>query len=92
MFVTNSGDNSVAIYANDPETGALDKKCVLPVSGDYPRDIMLFPDGQHFACTNQESDSITVFKVNYDNDYIVMDGNPLKVPSPTCIKFRKLSK
>ena len=63
---------------------------MLPVSGIYPRDIYIFPDGAHFASVNQESDTITTFGVNYDQRYIYMQGKPVKVPCPTCIVVKKL--
>ena len=89
LFATNSGDNSVVIYRigadKEPE-----QMCVLPVSGVYPRDIFIFPDSQHFASINQDSDSITPFGVNYDKGYMYMSGQPVHVPSPTCIAVKKL--
>ena len=89
LFVTNSGDNSVAVYRIDEEK-KMDKMCVLPVSGIYPRDIYLFPDKQHFVSVNQESDSLTFFGVNYEKGYIYMKGRPIHVPCPTCIATKKL--
>lgn len=89
LFVTNSGDNSVAIYKIDAEK-KMNKLCVLPVSGIYPRDIYLFPDNKYFASVNQESDSITIFGVNYEKGYIYMKGKPVHVPCPTCIAVKKL--
>ena len=90
LFVSNSGDNSVAVYKIDAEKH-MDKLCVLPVSGIYPRDIYLFPGGKHFASVNQESDSITIFGVNYEKGYIYMKGRPVHVPCPTCIEVKKLN-
>jgi 6-phosphogluconolactonase len=88
LYVTNSGDNSVAIYRIG-EDKMMEKLCVLPVSGIYPRDIYLFPDNAHFASINQESDSITIFGVNYEKGYIYMQGKPIHVPCPTCIAVKK---
>lgn len=90
LFATNSGDNSVAIYRIG-EGHKMEMVCVLPVSGIYPRDIYLFPDKKHFASINQESDSITIFKVNYEKGYICMKGKPVHVPCPTCIAVKKLN-
>ena len=89
LFVTNSGDNSVAIYKID-EAHKMNRMCVLPVSGIYPRDIYIFPDKQHFASINQESNSITIFGVNYEKGYIYMKGRPVSVPCPTCIAVKKM--
>ncbi|MEE1242507.1 lactonase family protein [Frisingicoccus sp.] len=89
LFVTNSGDNSVAIYKID-EAKKMHNLCVLPVSGIYPRDMYLFPDQKHFASVNQESDSVTFFNVDYEKGCIFRKGKPLKVPCPTCIAVKEI--
>ena len=89
LYVTNSGDNSVAIY-QILEDGKLNKLCVLPVSGIYPRDLFILPDQKHFVSVNQESDTLTFFETNYDKKYICMKGKPVSVPCPTCITVKKL--
>ena len=91
LFACNSGNNSVAIYEIEPESGQMQHLCVLPVSGEFPCDTLLLPDGIHFASVNQESSSITSFKINYENGFFVMDGKPVDLPSPTCIRLHKLS-
>lgn len=90
LFVTNSGHNSVAIYYNDPQTQLLDRLCVLPTSGDYPRDLILVPGRDSFVCVNQESNSLTCFDVNYTGHYIAMTAAPISVVCPTCIRIRKI--
>lgn len=89
LFVTNSGDNSVAIYELDEQKN-MNTMCVLPVSGIYPRDIYLFPDGEHFVTTNQESDTLTFFQVDYTKKCIFRKGKPMHVPNPTSIVVKKL--
>ena len=61
-FLYNStGENTVTMYAVDQETGLLTKKFTLPISGDYPKDLMIFPDNKHIAIANHGSNSITAF-------------------------------
>lgn len=45
LFTSTAGDNTVAMFHIDPETGCLEKKFALPISGEYPKDIAMFPDG-----------------------------------------------
>jgi 6-phosphogluconolactonase len=90
LFVTNSGNNSVAVYSINQEDQLMDTVCILPVSGEYPRDLAVMPNDTMIAAVNQEGNSITSFKVNYEKGYIVMTGAPLKLPSPTSIKIKKL--
>ena len=48
-------DNTVAMFRIDRETGMLTKEFALPISGEYPKDIAMFPDGKHIAVVNHES-------------------------------------
>ena len=89
LLVTNSGENSVAVF-NILEGGALELKCVLPVSGEFPSDLLLMPGSEKFSTVNQEGDAVTSFKVNYDRGYFLMTGKPLKLKDPTCIRLVRL--
>ena len=90
LVSTNAGDNSVVIFSIDPETGLLEKKLCLPVSGDYPKDAALFPDNRHLVSLNHESSTMTFFTVNLERGLIVMNGKELKVEQPNCIIFHRL--
>ena len=90
LFASNSGNNSVALFEIEPESGQMKRLCVLPISGEFPCDTLILPDGIHFASVNQESSSITSFKINFEKGYFVMDGKPVDLPSPTCVRLYKL--
>lgn len=85
LFCTTAGENTVSMYEIDPETGCLEKKFTLPISGDYPKDLVIFPDNQHIAIANHASNTITTFKVDYEKNIIVMNSKPLKVETPNSI-------
>ena len=85
LFTSTAGDNTVAMFRIDPETGMLTKEFALPISGEYPKDIAMFPDGKHIAVVNHESNSITTFTVDYEKKILVMKGKPMKVETPNCI-------
>lgn len=90
LYVSNSGNNSVAVYKIDEKTKEMSRICVLPISGEYPKDILLGTDGKSFLCVNQMSDSMTMFDMNYEKGYFVMHRKPIKLYSPTSIKLKKL--
>ena len=90
LFCSTAGDNTVAMYEIDDETGLLNKKFALPISGEYPKDLAVFPDSQHIAVANHESNTITTFKVDYEKNILVMKGKPQKIEAPNCIKFFEL--
>lgn len=89
IIASNAGDNSVTMYKIQSD-GTLNKLFCLPVSGEYPKDTALFPDNKYLVSCNNESDTLTFFKVNLENNTIVMNGPEIKVQKPNCVIFHKL--
>lgn len=89
LFTSTAGDDTVAMYSIDQETGKLTQEFALPISGEYPKDIALFPDGKHIACVNHESNSITTFTIDYEKKVLVMKGKPMRVDTPNTILITK---
>jgi 6-phosphogluconolactonase len=90
IISSNAGDNSVILYEIDEQTGMLTKKFCLPVSGDYPKDAVLFPDNRHLVSANHISSTLTFYDVDMEKNVIVMHGKEIKVQQPNCIIFHKL--
>lgn len=90
LFCSNAGDNSIAFFERDENTGMLKKKSVLPISGDYPKQICIFPDQKHIASLNHESNDITFFTIDYENGIIVQHGKPVEIETPNCAVIKKL--
>lgn len=91
VMCSNAGENSVAVFSIDEETGELEKLLVLPISGDYPKDVGFFPDGKHIVSVNHESNSLSFFKLDIEKRLIVMDGPFVKVRSGNCVIMKRLS-
>ena len=89
IFCSTAGEDTVAMYKRDEKTGLLEKQCILPISGNYPKDLAVFPDGKHLAVVNHESNSITTFAIDYEKKLLVMKGKPMKVETPNSIIFSK---
>ena len=92
VFCSNAGENTVTMYDRDEETGLLTMKNSLPISGDYPKDIAIFPDGEHMVVANHGSGTLTFFKVDYERSLIIMNKLPLEVNQPNCIRIVELTK
>lgn len=90
LMCSNAGENSVAIYAIDEKTGLLDKRFVLPISGDYPKDVAFFPDSKHIVSLNHESSTMSFFDLDLKNNIIVMHGAFMKVAHGNCIIMKRL--
>lgn len=84
MFISNAGDNSVCMYKRDAATGLLEYSFCLPISGEYPKDVALFPDGKHLASVNHESGTITFFDIDYEKNLLIMNCRSEKVNQPNC--------
>lgn len=87
LFCANAGDNAVSLFSRDADTGLLSPKFCLPISGEYPKDIDIFPDGRHIASVNHESGTITFFRVDYEKNLLIMSANGLRVNQPNCCVF-----
>ena len=89
LFCSNAGDNSVSMYERDTETGMLSLKFCLPISGEYPKDIAIFPDGQHLAAINHGG-NISFFHIDYEKGLLVMSDRSVAVNEPNCCEIVKI--
>ena len=85
VLCSNAGDNTMGIFEVDNQTGMLKQICVLPISGDYPKAGDFFPDKRHFMSLNHETNTMTIFRINYEEKYFSMWGKPIKIETPNCI-------
>lgn len=90
IFCSNAGDNSIAFFVRDEKTGRLTRSTTLPISGDFPKDLCLFPDGRHVASINHATGSITFFTVDYEKGLLVMHGKPIRIETPNCAIIHEL--
>ena len=92
LFCSTAGDDSVACYQIEHESGMLTRLFSLPISGMYPKDIALFPDQKHLAVVTNASGTITTFKIDYEKKVLVMKGKPQKLDTPNCMVFQEIEK
>ena len=90
IVASNAGENSVSLFEIDSEEGKLTRRFCLPISGEYPKDACLFPDNRHLVSLNHESNTMTFFRVDMENDVIVMNGKEMKIKQPNCIIFHTI--
>ena len=82
LYVSNAGDNSIGVFNRDPDTGILTLCCCLPIAGEYPKDIGVFPDGRHILSVNHNTGELTFFHMDYEKGSMVM--RRLAKPAPEC--------
>ena len=90
LYCSNAGENTVSVFSRDEETGLLTRLCCLPVSGEYPKDIAVFPDSRHIVSVNHESGSLSFFTVDYEKGLMVMSGRSIPVNEPNCCAIVKI--
>ena len=87
LFCTTAGEDTVSMFERDEETGMLTRKFTLPISGEYPKDLVLLPDDKHLVLANHASNTLTTFTVDYDKNIIAMNGKPIKIAQPNSIRI-----
>lgn len=87
LFASNRGEDSVAVFAIDPGTGALTHIDTAPTGGKTPRNFAIDPTGSWLLAANQDSDEIVVFRIDHKTGYLTPTGERVQVPSPACLKF-----
>lgn len=90
IIASNAGENSVSLYEVDSEQGTLTMLFCLPISGEYPKDAVLFPDNKHLVSLNHESNTMTFFTVDYENNCIVMNGKEMELKEGNRLIFYEL--
>lgn len=90
LYCANAGDNSIAFFDRDLETGRLTQRSVLPISGDYPKEMVVFPDGRHIGSLNHSSGSLTFFSVDFEKGLLIMHGAPVITETPNCCLIHEL--
>lgn len=90
IFCSNAGDNSVCTFERDEETGKLAKKFCLPVSGQFPKDIAISDDNKFLLSINNESNTISFFKMDIDAGTLIMNGPMVSFKSGNCVIIHKL--
>ncbi|MCR5627142.1 MAG: lactonase family protein [Lachnospiraceae bacterium] len=90
VFGSNAGDDSVACYKRDVETGKLEMLFVLPVSGQFPKDIAISDDNKFLLSINNESNTISFFDIHLDDKTLIMNGPMVNFQAGNCIIIHKL--
>lgn len=87
LYASNRGDDSIAVFSVDSETGALKLIEVVLTKGKRPRNFALDPTGSWLLVANQESDNIVVFRVDGATGRLTATGEAAHVGSPACVKI-----
>jgi 6-phosphogluconolactonase len=87
LYVSNRGNDSIAILSVDESTGALTPRGGVPTGGKEPRHFAIDPSGKYLLAENQLSDNIVVFKIDAVTGGLTSTGQIVEVPSPVDLTF-----
>ena len=87
LYASNRGDDSIAVFAIDPNSGKLSFVERVATGGKTPRHFTLDPTGKWLFAANQDSNSITIFGVDPGNGRLTSTSHVLQVATPVCVVF-----
>ncbi|MCR4892267.1 MAG: lactonase family protein [Lachnospiraceae bacterium] len=90
LFCSNAGDDSVAVFKLDEMTGLLTQLFVLPISGRFPKDIATSDDNRYLLSINNESNTISFFKMDFEARTLIMNGPFEEFDSGNCLIIHEL--
>lgn len=87
LYVSNRGDDSIAVFGIDPPSGKLSFVEHAPTGGKTPRHFTLDPTGEWLFVENQESGTVNLFAVSPASGQLTATSKSWRVPSPVCVVF-----
>ena len=87
LYVSNRGDNSLAIFSVDPKDGTLTRTGLVPTGGKFPRHFSITPDGKAVIVANQDSGHLRVFDRDVESGDLLMTDEIVEIPAPNYIRF-----
>jgi 6-phosphogluconolactonase len=87
VYVSNRGNNSIAVFSVSAATGTLALEQVVSTEGDWPRNFTLDPTGQWLLVANQRSGTIVVFQRDRDSGRLTLTPQRMALPAPVCLRF-----
>ena len=85
VYASNRGDDTLAVFDVDAQTGALTLVQTQPTGGRWPRHFAVDPSGRFLLAANERSDTLVTFAI--EGGRLRPTGHALEVPSPVCVAF-----
>jgi 6-phosphogluconolactonase len=87
VYMANRSDNSISVFSLESERGDLALRSSVDAMGSNPRYFRVSPGGRWLIVANQDSDDLTVFRVEDEGRSLVYTGTRFAVATPTAICF-----
>jgi 6-phosphogluconolactonase len=88
LYATNRGDaNDISVFSINQENGELTFVERKPSGGKGPRNFIIDPTGKYLIVANQNSDNITVYRIDETTGKIMQTVSRTQVGNPVCLQF-----
>ena len=87
LYASNRGHHSLALFAIDESTGAVERKANFSTQGETPRCFAIAPGGRYLLAANQGTNNVVVFEVNESTGELSGTGRTLSVGMPVCVDY-----
>ena len=87
LYGTNRGHDSIAAYRIG-EDGQLTLLEIEPSLGQGPQNLAITPGGELLLCANMPGNNIVVFRIDAQTGDLTPVGEPVSMPSPSCIMIQ----
>ncbi|MFM7152377.1 MAG: lactonase family protein [Gemmataceae bacterium] len=89
VYGSNRGDNRIAIFRCDEETGKLTPAGHQGKGVNTPRNFAIDPTGKFCLVANQDGHSVLVFKIDPETGGLEPTEHRAEIPSPVCIRMMR---
>lgn len=86
VYGSNRGDDSIAVFACDAESGKLTFVERIPSGGKTPRQFEIEPTGRYLLAGNQNSDTVVVFSIDPTSGRLHATGAHVQTDNPQCVR------
>jgi 6-phosphogluconolactonase len=91
VYVSDRNHDVVTTFRTSPNGSILSPACFVPSGGRMPRDLSVDPSGRWLLVANQDSDTITVYRLEEETLLPVLNSaKSFPCGTPSCICFRTL--
>lgn len=85
VYSSNRGANTIAVFRAGKQLRKIGETKV----GRVPRNFVLSPDGRFMLVASQDDDTVQTFNVDAKSGLLTAVGEPVKVPTPICLRFTR---
>jgi 6-phosphogluconolactonase len=87
LYASNRGEDTIAVFAIEPQKGTLTHIENVPTQGKEPRHFAIDPTGRYLLAENQNSNTIVEFRIDTATGKLTPTGEVVHAPSPVCLAF-----